>query len=809
MIAVVMEALQDLASEPLGVLVSFDQVFDAVENDLLSQEYLGASGVRAIYESDERLPGTPVEASRALKVLWLLQRVTWVPRVPETVAKLLVRDLTTGVAPLREEVETTLHALQEAGYVSRDEASGEWKFLNERERTIEQAVQEMIRPGGAKSISIATIRRTAQQICKDEVITRKRLASFAVTYGATKVPFSYGVRLDGEAVETGPEIAAQFTSPLASGRKQEIEEARRQNQAGGARGKTIWWVADAPDTIEARFRRYEALVKVTGDKRFTEDASADTQDALSEKRKERDDLKGGLAKDLERAFLAGTVLYGGQEIALDGTGDLAEPIRGALQTIIPNVYPRFGIADRPFDFPKQLKGLLSPGVTNLAKVAPELDLFDTQGSLQRESALASHVLEVLADLEDEGIDPDGARLLEVKEDKGFKGFLRPPFGWPDELVRLILAACFRAGAVYIERQTAAGPTPLYEYQGTDELFGKITAFKKLTFRVAETPLTVEQIKRASKALIAMGVSGTPESGNAIAATVRQLGSVLRSRLDDAKTRHLQGLPIPEGILEAEAALATPTSVKDPTVAVTAFLAQEESWTTLYRGLEALRVFLEANRHTLYDSYRRLLAMATQHPLPESDPRLRSFAQARKDMEAIVAERAVIARWSDFQSACDGVFTAYRDAYLEAYETVRKAADSVVAAIKGGDPYRNAPSLQRDGIIEKIFGAGRTCHYPLVTLSSVESLLEAAGKRSLTSLDQAVVALPGYQAQVEAELRALTVPPPAVGAKIFEWRPAQSLAGKQLATEQDVDRELDSVAKHLKTQIRDGYTIVVK
>ena len=53
--------------KPLGVLVSLDQVFDAVENDLLSQEYLGASGVRAIYESDERLPGIPVEASRVLK----------------------------------------------------------------------------------------------------------------------------------------------------------------------------------------------------------------------------------------------------------------------------------------------------------------------------------------------------------------------------------------------------------------------------------------------------------------------------------------------------------------------------------------------------------------------------------------------------------------------------------------------------------------------------------------------------------------------------------------------------------------------
>ncbi len=97
MISVVMEALQEIGDEEIGVIVSFDQVFDAVENDLLSQEYLGASGVRSIYESDGRVPGTPIAPARVLKVLWLLQRVTWVPRIPETIAKLLVRDLTTEV----------------------------------------------------------------------------------------------------------------------------------------------------------------------------------------------------------------------------------------------------------------------------------------------------------------------------------------------------------------------------------------------------------------------------------------------------------------------------------------------------------------------------------------------------------------------------------------------------------------------------------------------------------------------------------------------------------------------------------------
>ena len=144
-------------------------VFDAVENDLLSQEYLGASGVRALYDADERVPGVPIPPARVLKVLWLLQRITWVPRVPETIAKLLMRDLVTEVAPLREQVEETLSRLQEAGYVARDEATGEWKFLNERERTIEQAIQEMVRPGGPKSISIATVRRTAQQICQETI----------------------------------------------------------------------------------------------------------------------------------------------------------------------------------------------------------------------------------------------------------------------------------------------------------------------------------------------------------------------------------------------------------------------------------------------------------------------------------------------------------------------------------------------------------------------------------------------------------------------------------------------------------------
>jgi hypothetical protein len=728
----------------------------------------------------------------------------------------LVRNLSTEIAPLRDKVEETLKALQEAGYVARDEATGEWKYLNERERTIEQAIQEMVRPGGPKSISIAAVRRTAQQMCKDDVVTRKKLASFAVTHGGTNVPFSFGVRLDGEAVETGPDLEVHFTSPLASGRKQELEESRRQNQAAGAKGKTAWWVADAPDNLEGRFKRYEALVKVTSDKRFTEDSSAETQDALSEKRKERDELKNVLVKDLERAFLSGTLLYGGQEVNLDGPTDLKDPVRTALQVLIPNLYPRFNVGDRTFDFAKQLKALLNPSTTNLHNVAPELNLFDTQGSLQRESALVAQVLEVLSDLDDEGVVPEGDRLLDAKDAKGFKGFLRPPFGWPDELVRLVLAACFRAGAIYIEKQTASGPSPLYDYKNTDELFSKITTFKKSTFRVAETSLTVDQIKRASKALIAMGVNGTPESGNAIASAVRDLGIVLKVRLEDAKSRHQQGLPVPDGVLNAEGALTEPTIAKDPTTVVTSFLAKENEWKVLHKGLDTLRTFLEANRHKDYDASRRLIVLAGNHPIPDGHTKGAAFAQAMKDIDAITGDKAVIARWTDYRSAFDTAFTAYRDAYNQAYDKVRKAVEDQVTEIKAGAAYQGAPPAERDSVVSKIFGAGKVCHYAPVTLFAVDALFEATGKRSLSSLDQALVALPAYRAQVEAELRALVLPPPPPGERVFEWRPITVLAGKRFKTEGEVDqafdkvaRDLKDVARNLKTKIRDGFTVVVK
>jgi hypothetical protein len=809
MISVIMETLQKLSTSETPTIASFDQVFDALENDLYSQEYLGTAGVKAIYDANDRIgKETPLPPARVLKVLYLVQRVTFVPLTAENIAKLLATSVTAEIKPLSEQGEQTLDALQQAGYVSRDEATGEWKFLNEKERTVEQVIQEMMRPGGAKSVTQTAIRQQSTDLIKSGVITKTKLDNFAVLHGATKSPFSFAVSLDGESVDSGSEIEIHFTSPLAPGRKTTVEDIKRENQAAGARGRKIWWVASLPEKLETRLKRYQALINVTNDKRFTEDPSKDTADAMAEKRKERDELKGNLTKDLQATFLTGTLYFAGRELTLERSNNMAEEIRKAVGELIPNIYPRFSIADKPVDFAKQLKALLNPSQSSLHEIAPELHLFDTQGSLQKESALVATVLEVIKDLEDEGHEPSGDRLLDDRNAKGFKGFSRAPFAWPSETVRLVLAACFRAGAIFLERSTAAGPAPLYDYKDASEDFSKIKTFEKTLFRLAETSLSVEQIKQASKDLISLGITGTPESGNALATAVRKLGEKLLESVRDAEVRSEGGLPILDCILNAESALKEPITLRDPTKAVIAFLAKAPAWLEIKKALDELKAFLDTNRHKEFESSRQLVALVTDHPLPADTDDKEALEHSLADIDTLISTKAVVPRWNDYRAARDQIFHIYSAAYRHSYDKVRSAFTAAEQAVRQGTAFDGAPADKRDSAVYAVFGPGGACHLPEASIATLPALLAAAAKTSLSALAQAEKALPIHRGEVEAALRALKSPPPPKKAdeKTFTWHPSSVLAGRRFASEDDVDAALQEVGDDLKKRIRDGFVI---
>ena len=169
----------------------------------------------------------------------------------------------------------------------------------------------------------------------------------------------------------------------------------------------------------------------------------------------------------------------------------------------------------------------------------------------------------------------------------------------------------------------------------------------------------------------------------------------------------------------------------------------------------------------------LLELATNHPVDSTHASQVALERSLKDMQAIVDEKSVVERWSDYQLAYDNAHWAYRDAYRDAYTQVQQETQNVASAIRSGTAYKAAPTATRDSVVEKVFGSGGPCDYPALSLGSATSLLSAAAKRSLSSLAQALVALPGYQAQVESDLRALTVAPlcpvRSCGSGALRWR----------------------------------------
>ena len=182
-------------------------------------------------------------------------------------------------------------------------------------------------------------------------------------------------------------------------------------------------------------------------------------------------------------------------------------------------------------------------------------------------------------------------------------------------------------------------------------------------------------------------------------------------------------------------------------------------------------------------------------------------EAQKDMAAILDRKEVIGRWYDYRSAFERAFDSYRDAYVAAHEEVRVEAEATVSAIRNGAAYANAPAGQRDAVVDSVFGPGKVCHYSPLSISSISGLLAEADRRSLTSLAQALVALPGYRARAEAFLRTL-VTPPLPEEQVYEWRPSD-LTGRHFKTEGEVDEVLGAIGEELKTRIRKGFTVVVK
>jgi len=341
-------------------------------------------------------------------------------------------------------------------------------------------------------------------------------------------------------------------------------------------------------------------------------------------------------------------------------------------------------------------------------------------------------------------------------------------------------------------------------------------FKNVSFRIAQTGLSVDELKAAAKLLARMDLTDVSETGNAIAARVREVGTGLLAAAGRAQTYGEFGLPLPDIYKSAEALCKKATTVKDPTAAVKDFLAHGEEWVQLFKFVRALDGFLADKRDKVFEQARRIFGLCEKQPVPPDRAEAADIQRALEDANAVVRERAILEKWAAFRDAYHGALERYRAAYQHVYASV---ADEVLAlrqAITSSNIYSEAPSDKRDNVIERYFDNGGALCMPKVSVGTADELLASCAQHSLTELHGILVGLPGWRSTIEAELLQLRQPgkepsPPQAADRTFEWRPLVEFGGRRFGPDQssDLELELNKTKDRLKRKLAEGFTVVVR
>ena len=440
-----------LYNDELGALVTLDMIFDEISNDIPTTD------VQSIREARPK-DADHETARRVLKSLYLLQQLSWIPNTADNIATSLQTELG-PTQELESNVEDTLDALVDAGYVGRSEEG--YRFLRETERELENEIKGIeVGPGD--------IRRSSKRFLNDLLDETSRINYDGKT-------FQVNLSIDGEEISSKGHINLKTYSPIYQ-RYEDLDPDGLKTQSFSEED-TLYWIADneKQHSIYQRLKSIFQINTVVKEKRG-EQLSQEEQEALGQKQEDLQRLRNEVKREFKRSFQRGVLIYNGDTEEFDTTStSLSSLASRKTDNAIPKVFTSFkhgsaSVRDRHIE---QIFGDLA-GSSN-PSVFSELGVVQ-DGELIAEARIASELEDEIQRREKAGESRSGSELIDY--------FAKPPYGWSREIVRLATAVLFRNGSIiptYKERTYGT-----YTEDGAQELFTQVTKFKSTSFDERET-----------------------------------------------------------------------------------------------------------------------------------------------------------------------------------------------------------------------------------------------------------------------------------------------------------------------------------
>ncbi len=649
--AVLKSPATGFASSPLGRMVALDKIYDQVETELPSIDR------RTIDEV--QIPPHPAFLKRILKALYLIQKLEWIPCTADNLARLLVDHVDDPDVPfgvLRQQVEEGLALLDKGHYVV--ERGGQYEFLSGVKKDIEMDI-------AAVNVTMNDRRREIKKYFKT-VLDVGRL-----NYQGIK-RFDVVVRGDDAVIHDKGEITLQVYSPIYIAATDLTRDEVLQRSFGD--DQTLYWVPAPADELYRELGKLIQTDAVVSRRMARQDKSPEEESILYQKQRDVETSRAKVQTLLRGSLFNGVIIYDGEVRELEGrTSQLGTVFTREVSQIIPYVYTRFEPAAVRVN-ERSIEQVLTVKDTQLPDVELELNLFDDAYRLNRHAPVVSEMLEELRLRARAGDPRDGKTLV------GF--FERVPYGWDPILVRVVLAALFRAGVASLKYEGRVYHD--YKVSRARDLLIKALSFRKTEFLYdPQEGLTPQERRNAQKAIDRIFHRMEPDTVNIMAAALEEELEKLRAQ--NAEQRILSqesNLPVKPVLQEGQSAIQEILGHPRPDQRLKAFLQQSSVLKKLEDYQGRLQPFIEAGRPAEFRRARTLKRAVeqAQRVVPELG---RKEAQGWLDeMQAIEDRRAIVEKWATFYQNMQPLLQRYQAAYEAQHQARYNAYAQVKADLEG-------------------------------------------------------------------------------------------------------------------------------
>ncbi|MBN1450028.1 MAG: BREX system P-loop protein BrxC [Anaerolineales bacterium] len=640
------------ATSSIGRMVAFDEIYDQIETEL--------PGIDRRTIDEVQLGDQPTFFKRILKALYLIQKLEWIPSSAENLARLLVNDVDDPQLPfsvLKKQVRDGLEALNKGHYVV--ERDGKYEFLSGVKKDIEMNI-------AAVNVTINDRRREIKKYFKT-VLDIGRLNYQNIRR------FDTVVRGDDDVIYDKGEITLQVYSPIYVSATDLTREEVLQRSFGDNR--TLYWFPAQADELYRELGKLIQTEAVVSRRMSRQDKSPEEESILFQKQRDVDISRGKVQTLLRGSLLNGTIIYDGEVKELEGrTTNLNTVFTREVSQVIPHVYTRFEPAAVRVD-EKNIERLLTVNEAQLTDVETDLSLFDDAYRINRHAPVVNEMLEELRLRARAGDPSDGKNLADF--------FEKVPYGWDPILVRIVLAALFRAGVISLKFEGR----PYHDFKVTraQELLTKANSFRKTEFIYdPQEGLTPNERREVQKAIDRIFHRMEPDTVNIMASALEEeLEKVNDQNTAQSILVQERKLPVKPVLLEGQALIQEILDTPQADRRLKTFLGKAEKVKALKNYQGQLQDFIDAKRQNDYGRAQSLKSAVhrASSVIPQlADSQVKSWLD---EMEAIEKRKEIVEKWAIYYQNMQPLLQSYQAAYeiqhqarFEAYAQVKAELEAL-------------------------------------------------------------------------------------------------------------------------------------